>query len=94
MSDTQISAYISEETKRQVERYADAHGVKKGALIEQALLHHLQALRELPADVTIPPQIKLTDESFRDVVRLIGRPRRPNKALRNLMARKKVDFTP
>ena len=45
MSDTQISAFISKETRDKVERYADAHGLKKGALVEQALLHHLQALR-------------------------------------------------
>lgn len=30
MTESQISAFISEETKEQVERYADAHGVKKG----------------------------------------------------------------
>ena len=34
-----------------VERYTEARGVKKGHLIEEALLHHLQALRELPADI-------------------------------------------
>jgi hypothetical protein len=29
MAETQISAYISETTKAQVERYAETHGVKK-----------------------------------------------------------------
>lgn len=88
MTDTQISAYISEDTKRQVERYADAHGVKKGALVEQALLHHLQALRELPADLIIPPRLELSAESFARVARLTTRPRRPVKALRELMTGK------
>ena len=32
MADTQISAHISEDTKAQMERFADAHGMKKGAL--------------------------------------------------------------
>jgi hypothetical protein len=59
MADTQISAHISQETKEKVERYAAAHGVKKGALVEQALLHHLQALHELPADLVIPPRLVL-----------------------------------
>ena len=54
MTDTQISAHISVETRELIERYTGAHGLKKGALVEQALLHHLQALRELPADVIIP----------------------------------------
>ena len=86
MADTQISAHISEETKRQVERFAGAHGMKKGALIEQALLHHLQALRELPADVIIPPRLELSPASFDEVAQRAVKPRRPSKHLRALMA--------
>jgi uncharacterized protein (DUF1778 family) len=88
MADTQISAYISDETKELVERYADTHGVKKGRLVEEALLHHLQALRELPADVIIPPRIVLSGESFERVGDLVKRPRTPTKALRDLMSGK------
>lgn len=90
MAETQISAYISESTKEQVEQYADAHGVKKGHLVEEALLHHLLALRELPADIIIPPQLELTAESFAQVVDLVRKPRKPTKALRALMAGKSV----
>ncbi|MDE2181558.1 MAG: hypothetical protein KGJ78_00910 [Alphaproteobacteria bacterium] len=86
MADTQISAHISEETKELVERYSDAHGVKKGALVEQALLHHLQALRELPADIIIPPQLELSDTSFAQVTDLLAKPRKPTKAVRALMS--------
>ena len=89
MADTQISAFISEATKDLVERYADAHGVKKGHLVEQALLHHMQALRELPLDVIIPPRITLTEESFSRVVDLIENPRKPTAAMRALMKAKK-----
>lgn len=88
MADTQISAHISEETKELVERYSDAHGVKKGALVEQALLHHLQALRELPADIIIPPQLELSDSSFTQVIDLLAKPRKPTKAARALMSNK------
>lgn len=91
MSESQISAFISDETKAQVERYADAHGVKKGALIEQALLYYLRALRELPADVIVPPRIKLTKTSFAKVAELVEKPRKPTKALRKLMAGKLDD---
>lgn len=87
----QISAHISEETRDQLERYADAHGMKKAALIEQALLHHLQAMRELPADVVIPPRLELTAGSFADVAERIVRPRKPAKALRDLMAARSGD---
>ena len=88
MTDTQISAHISEETKELVERYALAHGVKKGALVEQALLHHLQALRELPADLIIPPRLELSEASFVEAAALTAKPRKPTKALRALMSGK------
>jgi hypothetical protein len=94
MADRQISAYISEATKRQVERYAEAHGVKKGHLVEEALLHHLQALRELPADIVIPPRLTVTSESFQVVTELVKSPREPTQALRDLMAGKRVEGEP
>lgn len=90
MADTQISAYVSDTTKEQVERYAEAHGVKKGHLIEEALLHHLQALRELPADLIIPPRLVVEPKTFERVTGLVERPRKPTKALRELMSGKKA----
>jgi uncharacterized protein (DUF1778 family) len=90
MTETQISAHISEETKEQIERYARAHGVKKGALVEQALLHHLQALRELPGDLIIPPRLELSEASFAEAVDLTSKPRSPTKALRALMSGKRA----
>jgi len=94
MADTQISAHISEATKQMVERYAEAHGVKKGHLVETALLHHLQALRELPADIVIPPSITVTARSFDAVEEVVKKPRRSTKALRDLMAGKPIDGEP
>ena len=54
---TQISAYISEETKAEIEAYVKRRGVKKAYLIEAALQHHLQALREIPEDLIIPSRL-------------------------------------
>lgn len=85
MSERQISAYISEETRKLVDDYSEAHGLKKGFLIETALLHHLQALRELPADVVIPPRIVITEESMRAIAELLERPPAPTPAMRKLM---------
>ena len=86
MADTQISAYISDTTRDEVERYVEAHGVKKGSLVEQALLHHLQALRELPQDIVIPPRLRVTSRSFSEVVDLVKNPRKPTAALKQLMS--------
>lgn len=91
MAETQISAYISESTKEHVEPYAEAHGVKKGHLVEQALLHHLQALREVPADIVIPPRITVTPKSFAAVMNLVRKPRKPTRALRALLAGRPID---
>ena len=94
MSGTRISAFISEATRELLERYAEAHGVKKGHLLEQALLHHLQALRELPADIVIPPRLVVSQRSFAKVSALVKRPRKPTKALRDLLAGKPVAGEP
>ena len=91
MTETQISTYISESTKEDLEQYAEAHGVKKGHLVEQALLHHLQALRELPAEIVIPPRITVTPKSFEAMAGLVQKPRKPTKALREVLAGKHLD---
>lgn len=82
---SQISAFVSDATREQLDRYSDAHGVRKAHLVEEALLHHLQALRELPADLVIPPRITLTEASFEAVAAAVRLPRKPTKALRDLL---------
>lgn len=91
MPDTQISAYISEATKRQVEQYVEAHGVKKGFLLEEALLHHLQALRELPSDLVIPPRLTVSPKALKAISERVRKPRKPTPALRALLAGKPTD---
>ena len=85
-SATQISAFISPETKKLVERYVEAHGIKKAALIELALLHHLQALREIPADVIIPPRIILDRKAGEQILERLAKPREPTAAMKALFA--------
>ena len=81
----QISAEISNATRQLLERYSRAHGVKKQFLIERALLHHIQALDELPISVVIPPRLVLSAASGRKVAGLIGRKQKPTKDLIELM---------
>lgn len=85
MSATQISAYISDDTKSLVEAYSKKSGVKKGFLIEDALLHHLQALKEFPLDVIIPAKIILTDDSMEQLVDIINNPPSATENLKQLM---------
>ena len=84
-AEVQISAFISEATKELLERHTRATGVKKAHLVEQALLHHLRALQELPADVIVPPRLVATREAGEAVLARITKPGRPTKAMRDLM---------
>jgi hypothetical protein len=81
---TQISAFISDSTKQALEEYAEAHGLKKAYIIEAALLHHLQALQELPLDVIIPARLVVTSGSGQALLEQIDKPQGPTQAMREL----------
>ncbi len=85
MTTTQISAYISKSTKEQVEAYVKSRGVKKGFLIEEALLHHLKVLKEIPEDIVIPARLVLSKKSMEQVAELLESDQKPSKALKALM---------
>lgn len=81
---TQISAYVSEETKNRLERYARARGLKKGYLLENALLHHLEALEQLPSDVIIPARLVVSRLSIEKMAKMVERPEMPTDAMNAL----------
>ena len=81
---TQISASISVETRELLEQYVRANGVKKSHLIETALLHHLKALEEIPADLLIPPVLEVTRKSGERVLDSIDNPPQPTAAMKAL----------
>ena len=85
---TQISAHISEETSEELDRYVDAHGLKKAFVIEQALRHHLRALKELPAEVIVPPQLVVNAKTGEHLARRMAKPRKPTPAMRALFKKK------
>lgn len=80
-SQTQISAYVSEETKIQMEAYTKSRGLKKAYLIEEALLHHMQALREIPEDLIIPSRLVLTEAAMKQIEQQINQKGQPTEAL-------------
>jgi uncharacterized protein (DUF1778 family) len=82
---TQISAVVAESTRDALDRYADAHGLKKGHVIEVALLTYLQALREIPPDLFVPPYVELDEASAERVLNRIANPRPPTEAMRALL---------
>ena len=81
----QISALVSPTTRVLLEQQVRATGMKKGRLVEQALLHHLQALHELPADVIVRPRLVVNRRSGERIVKRIMAPPRPTKRLRALL---------
>ena len=84
LTTTQVSAYISEETKAEVEAYVKRRGVKKGYLIEEALQHHLQALREIPEDLIIPSRLVLPEKAMTQIAKRITQEEQPSEALKAL----------
>lgn len=85
---TQIAARIDVSTKRELDAYAEEHGIKQGHLIEEALRHHLRALNELPADVIVPTRVVVTKQSGARLLKRLRAPGKPNRALRALMAKR------
>ena len=81
---TQISAMISPETKKRLEHFARAHGLKKGFLIESAVLHHIMALESLPADAIIPPRLVVSRGTGERLLERIANPREPTAAMKEL----------
>lgn len=90
----QISAIVSEETRALLDEATEARGLKKGHVIEEALLHYLHALRELPSDVIIPSRLVLTEVSGRKVVDRVVHPREPTDAMKALMSGEDGDDVP
>lgn len=84
MGASQISAFISESTRVRLERLVRARGVTKAHVIEQALLHHLQALDELPEDAIFPVRIVLDLAEAERLSGLIDAPPPPTEAMKRL----------
>jgi hypothetical protein len=53
---------------------------------KEALLHHLQALKEIPLDIMIPARITLSTQDMQKLVNILTNPPEPNTALLDLMA--------
>ena len=84
-SGIRISAVISFETREALEKLVRATGLKKGHVVETALLYHLRTLAELPADVLVPPVVTLAKEPGERMLAALRRPSKPTAALRRLM---------
>ena len=65
---SQISALISEETKHQLDEFAQRLGLKKNYVVEQALLFFMQAREQLPDEALIPTQLVLDNDAFKKLV--------------------------
>lgn len=77
----QISAFIAEETKANLDRYVEATGLKKNRVIEEALQRHLAAIDEIPAQYIIETDIVVTPEGWEMMWDMIETEREPSPAL-------------
>jgi len=83
---SQISAHVSDETRAQIAAFVRRSGITKARLIEDALQHHLLALRELPEDIVVPGRLVVTEGCLENIVEALEGDTPPTPALRELMA--------
>lgn len=84
-SQSQISATISEATRKRLDRFTESHGLKKNFVVEQALLFFMEARRELPDEALVPSRLVLEDKAFDRIAELVENPPAPTLALRKLV---------
>ena len=82
---TRISAYISDEANAEAEAFVKKYGITKARLIEEALQHHLQALREIPSDLIVSSRLVVTEGSVSHVAARLASDELPTPALRGLL---------
>ena len=85
---TQISAWISDSTSAELDRFVETRGMKKAFVIEQALKFHLRALKELPPDAIVPPQLVVSADTGDHLAGRMEKPRKPTAATRALFSKK------
>ena len=83
---SQISAQVSDETRAQIAAFVRRRGITRARLVEDALQHHLLALRELPEDIVIPGRLVVTEASLNDIADALEADTAPSAALRQLMS--------
>lgn len=83
--DTQISAYISSETKQRMDMFVRETGITKARFVEDAITARLDALEALPPSAIIPTVIVLPVEEYDKLVRKIESDEPPTEALKQLM---------
>lgn len=86
MSQSQISATVSDTTRKKLDRFVRGHGLKKNFVIEQALLYYMEARRELPDEALLPGRLVLDDKTFKLVVDGLVSPPAPTEKLKELLS--------
>lgn len=81
---TQISAHIRLSTKEVLERMVRTLGITRTRFVEQAILHHLRALSELPPSAVVPTRLVLSKDSAEQVRDLVERPPEPTDDMKRL----------
>jgi hypothetical protein len=83
-----IAVRVSKATKDRLETHVRATGMNARHLVEQAILHHLRALEELPTELVIPPRIVISPATASSLDEQM-KSGTPTQALRALMRDRK-----
>ncbi len=69
-----------------LDAYVRRRGIKKSFVIEEALRRYLAALNEIPEDYIIPPVVRVSAASMREVADLLESPPPPTSDMQRLMS--------
>lgn len=83
--EAQLSVVVSGATRDKLDRFTENRGLKKNYVVEQALLFFMEARREWPEEAFTPSRVVLENAEFDRVAKAVARPRKPTRALVELM---------
>jgi uncharacterized protein (DUF1778 family) len=81
----QVSAYISQTSKKRLDEYARETGLKKGYILEAALGKYIDAAEAIPAEYLTPSTIVVSNEDYDWMVESMLHPQEPTEAFKKLM---------
>lgn len=80
----ELTVAVGPETRALLERHVRASGQTTAWVVEQALLHHLQAIAELPLDLVVHPRLVVAPRYGEALLREMEQAL-PTDALQNLL---------
>lgn len=85
MRKVRISASISDELHSEVDAYLEENSVSVDDLLDVALQHYFESLKEIPDEACIPSKLLITRSSMHKISKLLEGKQEPTTSIKKLM---------